>query len=72
MLHMIKHDLSVLQTPYKLHLCDEVDSIPIIVYQHFENEIFLSMNLFSEVALLDVVILILGLQLKYYNNIATC
>jgi hypothetical protein len=46
--HMIKHDPSFLQIPYRLHSCDEDDSTPIIVYQHLENEHLLSMNLSSE------------------------
>jgi hypothetical protein len=45
-LHMIKHDPSILQIPYKLHLCDKVDSTPDTTYQHLENKHLLSMNLF--------------------------
>jgi hypothetical protein len=65
MLHMIKHDPNVLYIPCRLHLCDEVDSTFDTIYQHFENEHLLSMNLFWETTLLDVVILTLGLQFEY-------
>jgi hypothetical protein len=61
---MIKHDLNM-QIPYMLHLCDKVDSTPNTIYRHFENEHLLSMNLSWEVTLLDVIIPIHGLKLKY-------
>jgi hypothetical protein len=72
MFHMIKHDPSILQIPCRLHSCEKVDSTPISIYQHLENEHLLSTNLSWEVALLDVVISTLGLQLKYVINMATC
>ncbi len=70
-LHMIKHDPSVLQIPYRLHCCGEADSIPDTIYQHLENKHLLSMNLSWEVALMDVVILNFRLQFKDAINIAT-
>ncbi len=71
MLHMIKHDPSVLQIPCRLHLCDEAHSILNTIYQHLEIEHLLSMNLSQETTLLDVIILTLRLQMKYVINIAT-
>jgi hypothetical protein len=65
------HDPSVLQIPCWFHLCDKVHSTPDTIYQHLENEHLFSMNLSWETTLLDVIILILGLQLKYAINIAT-
>jgi hypothetical protein len=42
MLHMIKHDPSVLQIPYRLHLRDKASSTPHTIYQHLENENLMS------------------------------
>jgi hypothetical protein len=67
---MIKHDPSILQIPYRLHLCDEANYTLDTIYRHFENEHLLSMNLSWEATFLDVVILTFGLQLKYAINIA--
>jgi hypothetical protein len=39
-LHMIKHDPSVLQIPYRLHWCGKVDSIPDTIYRHLEINTF--------------------------------
>jgi hypothetical protein len=39
-LHMIKHDLSVLQIPYRLHSCDKVNSTPDTIYRHLKNNSF--------------------------------
>jgi hypothetical protein len=61
-----------LQIPCRLHLCDEADSILDTIYGHLENEHLLSMNSSWETTFLDVIIPILGLQLKYAINIATC
>ncbi len=71
MLHMIKHDLSILQIPYKLHSCDKTHSTPHTIYGHLETKHLLSKNLFGEVTLLDVVILILGFQFKDAINVST-
>ncbi len=71
-LHMIKHDPNILQIPCRLHLCDEADSILDTIYGHLENEHLLSINSLWETTFLDVIIPILGLQLKYVINIATC
>ncbi len=71
MFYMIKHDLSILQIPCRLHSCDKANSILDTIYQHLENEHLLSMNLSWETTLLDVVIPTFGLQLKYAINIAT-
>ncbi len=60
-LHMIKHDPSILQIPYRLHSCDQVRSILHIVYKHLENENLLSYNLSWKVTLLNVFIAILEL-----------
>jgi len=49
MLHMIKHDPSILQIPCKLHSCDEANSTPIIIFGHLENEHLLSINLSWEI-----------------------
>jgi hypothetical protein len=70
-LHMIKHDPSVLQIPYRLHLRDKASSITHIVYQHLENENLMYYNLFSKTTFLNVVIMTLGLQFKDVINIAT-
>ncbi len=70
-LHMIKHDPNVLQIPYRLYLCDEVDFSPNNIYRHLENKHLLSMNLSWEATFLDVVILTFGLQFKDVINIAT-
>jgi hypothetical protein len=69
-LHMIKHDPSVLQIPFRLHSHDGVCSIPHAIYQHFENENLLSYNLTWE-ALLNVITVTFGLQFKDVINIAT-
>ncbi len=69
--HMIKHDPNILQILYRLHLCDEVDSTFDTIYRHIENKYLLSMNLFWETTLMDVVIVTLGLQFKDAINIAT-
>jgi hypothetical protein len=71
MLHIIKHDPSVLQISCRLHSCDEVDFTLDTIYRHLENEHLLSMNLSWEASLLDVVIPIHKLQLKYVINIVT-
>ncbi len=71
MLHMITHDPKVLQIPYKLHLCDKTHFIPHTIYQHLELDHLLSYNLSREVAFLDIVIVILGLQFKDAINITT-
>ncbi len=42
MLHMIKHDPNILQIPCKFHLCDEANSTPNTIYQHFKNKHLLS------------------------------
>jgi hypothetical protein len=61
MFHMIKHDPSILQIPCRLHSCDEVDSILNTIYRHLENKHLFSMNMFWEVAILDVIIPTFGL-----------
>jgi hypothetical protein len=61
---MIKHDPSILQIPSKLHLHDKVCSTPHTIYRHLENENLLSYNLTWEATLLDVIMMILGLQFK--------
>jgi hypothetical protein len=68
---MIKHDLNILQIPSRLHLCDKVRSTPHTIYGHLENEHLLSKNLSREVTLIDVIILIFGLQLKDVINVTT-
>jgi hypothetical protein len=69
MLHMIKHDPSIQQIPSRLHSHDEACSTPCAIYQHLENENFLSYNLTWEVTLLDVIITTLGFQFKDVINI---
>jgi hypothetical protein len=71
MLHMIKHDPSILQIPRRLHSCDKTHSTPHTIYRRLENEQLLSKNLSREVAFLDVVILTLGLQFKDAINVTT-
>jgi hypothetical protein len=70
-IHMIKHDLSILQIPYKLHSCDEVDSTLDTICRHLENKHLLSMNLSWEVPFLDVVTPTLGFQFKDAINVTT-
>jgi hypothetical protein len=66
---MIKHDLNILQIPYRLHLCDKTHSTPHTIYGHLENEHLLSKNLSREASLLDVVISTFGLQFKDVINV---
>jgi hypothetical protein len=70
MLHMIKHDPSILQIPYMLHSCDK-RSTPHTIYGHLENEHLLSKNLSREASLLDVVISTLEIQFKDVINVTT-
>ncbi len=69
--HMIKHDPNILQIPYSLHSCDEVNSTPNTIYWHLENKHFFSYNLSWETSLLNVVITSFGLQFKDVINIST-
>jgi hypothetical protein len=71
MLHMIKHDLNILQIPYRLHLCDKTCSTPHIIYGHLENEHLLFKNLSKEATFLDDVISTLRLQFKDVINVTT-
>ncbi|CAK9219932.1 unnamed protein product, partial [Sphagnum troendelagicum] len=66
---MIKHDPSILQIPYRLHLCDKTRSTPHTIYGHLENEHLLSKNLSRETTFLDVIISTLGLQVKDAVNV---
>jgi hypothetical protein len=70
-LHMIKHDPSILQFPYRLHSCDKTRSTPHIIYEHLENEHLLIKNLFREATLMDVVMSTLRLQFKDAINVPT-
>jgi hypothetical protein len=71
MLHMIKHDLKVLQILCKLHSCDKACSTPHAIYRHLENESLLFYNLCCEITFLDVLIMILGFQFKDAINLTT-
>ncbi len=71
MLHMIKHDPSILQIPCRLHLRDKANSTPHTIYQCLENENLMSYNLFSKTTFLNVVITTFGLQFKDVITIAT-
>jgi hypothetical protein len=59
-LHMIKHDLCVLQTSCKLLSCDKVDSTLDIIYRHLKTKHLLSLNLSWETTFPDVVIMTFG------------
>ncbi len=68
--HMIKHDPTVLQIPYRLHSSDKANSTLDTIYWHLENKHILSMNLSWETSLLVIVIPTLGLKFKDAFNIA--
>jgi len=68
---MIKHDLCVLQAPFRLHSHDEACSTTHTINQRLENENLLSYKLTWEATILYVIIVILGFQLKDVINIAT-
>jgi hypothetical protein len=70
-LHMIKHDLNILEIPYMLHSCDKTHSTPHTIYGHLENEHLFSKNLSKEVTFLDVIISTLRLQFKDVINVTT-
>jgi hypothetical protein len=44
MLKMIKHDIIVLQIPYRLQSCDQAHSTPHIVCKHFVLQLILESN----------------------------
>ncbi len=71
MLHMIKHDPSILQIPCKLHSCHKTHSTPHTIYEHLENEHLLSKNLSTQIIFLDIVISTLGFQFKDAINVGT-
>jgi hypothetical protein len=70
MLHMIKHDPSILQIPCRLHSCDKC-STPHTIYGHLENEHLFSNNFSREASFLDVIISTLQIQFKDAINVTT-
>jgi hypothetical protein len=71
MLHMIKHDPSVVQISSKLHLHDEAIPLPTPFIDILKMKTFLSYNLTWELTFLDVIIITLGLQINNVIYIAT-